>query len=81
MPKAGLTRLNEERVKLASLCVRDIGTMALVLVDEMNNPVWQLYGPAANLAYLIDTDGMIIEAQAQYDVDRMERVIQRQLKG
>jgi len=46
-----------------------------VLVDKMDNPVWCNYGPAPNCAYLIDTDGTVIEKQGWYDPDLMEQAI------
>ena len=70
----------EERVRLASLCSQDAGITAVVLVDEPDNPIWEAYGPAPNLAYLIGTDGTIAEAQRWYDVARMESAIARYLK-
>jgi hypothetical protein len=69
----------EERVKLASLCIKDAGITALVLVDEINNPIWQIYGPAPNLAYLIGTDDNVIEAQIWYNAAAMETAIDNYL--
>jgi hypothetical protein len=69
----------EERVKLASLCVKDAGITARVLVDEINNPIWQIYGPAPNLAYLIGTDDRVAEAQLWYDAGSMETAIKHYL--
>ena len=65
----------EERVRLASECVKDTGMTSLVLVDEFNNLVWQIYGPAPNLAYFIDTNGSIIKAQPWYKASEMETAI------
>jgi hypothetical protein len=69
----------DERAGLASMCAKDAGITALVLVDEMDNPVWQTYGPAPNLAYLIGTDRKVIEAQTWYDVSEMEASIESYL--
>ena len=67
----------EERVRLASLCAKDAGITATVLVDEISNPVWQVYGTAPNMAYLIGVDGKILESQLWYDVAEMERAIKQ----
>ena len=64
-----------ERVSLASLCVEDTGITALVMVDTMDNVLWQTYGPAPNMAYLIGTDGEIIATQLWYNADLMESAI------
>ena len=71
----------EERVRLASMCARDAGITALVLVDEMINPVLRIYGPAPNLAYLIGTDGKIAEAQLWYNVDKMESALEQYISS
>ena len=71
----------EQRVRLASLCVKDAGITAMVLVDEINNPIWQVYGPAPNLAYLISMDGKITEAQLWYDSSKMKSAIIDYLKS
>ena len=70
----------EERVQLAALCVADAGITSLVLVDKIENPVWQVYGSAPNSAYLVDTDRKIMEAQLWYDVDEMEAAIERLIR-
>lgn len=46
-----------------------------VLVDEMDNPLWCTYGPAPDIAYLIGTDGKIVEKQGWYDPEQMESAI------
>ena len=74
-------RTYDERFRLALLCAKDAGITATVLVDEITNPIWQIYGTAPNLAYLIGTDGKIAEAQLWYDVDKMERAIQHYLNS
>ncbi len=65
----------DERFRLAKKCAEDAGITATILIDEITNPVWQIYGTAPNLAYLIETDGKIAEAQLWYDVDKMESAI------
>ena len=50
-----------------------------VLIDEIDNPVWCTYGPAPNIAYLIDRDGIIVEKQGWYQPDLMETVIDKYL--
>ena len=47
----------------------DLGVSPVVLVDEMDNPVWCTYGPMPNCAYLIGTDGTIHEKESWYQPD------------
>ena len=62
----------EQAIKMkAALLTNDIP----VLVDKMDNPVWCTYGPAPNNAYLIDTNGTVIEKQGWYNPDLMEDAI------
>ena len=70
----------EERVKLASRTIAEEGMTVPVLVDEMDNPVWCTYGPAPDIAYLIGTDGRIVEKQGWYQPQLMEAAIINYLK-
>ena len=70
-----------ERVKLASRMIAEEGITVPVLVDEMDNPVWCTYGPAPDIAYLIGTDGRIIEKQGWYQPQLMETAIVDYLAG
>ena len=65
----------EERVELARKTAVEAGINVLLLVDEIDNPVWCTYGPAPNIAYLIGTDGIIIAKQGWYDPKLMEHAI------
>ena len=64
-------RLDQAQKMKAALLSVDIP----VLVDEMDNPVWCTYGPAPNNAYLIDTDGTVIEKQGWFDPGLMRTAI------
>lgn len=52
-----------------------------VIVDRMDNPVWCTYGPAPNSAYLIDTDGTVIEKQGWYNPALMGLAIENYLSN
>ena len=52
-----------------------------VLIDEMDNPAWCTYGPAPNIAYLIGTDGRIVEKQGWYEPERMKSAIETYLSN
>lgn len=67
----------EERLKQARKMVSELGIMVPVLIDEFDNPVWCTYGPAPNIAYLVDREGTIIEKQGWYDPQRMENAISK----
>ena len=65
----------EERVQLTARTIAEEGLTVPVLVDEMDNPVWCTYGPAPDIAYLIGTDGRIVEKQGWYQPQLMETAI------
>ena len=65
----------EARLELARKTVTEEGIEVPVLVDEIDNPIWCTYGPAPNIAYLIGTDGRIVEKQGWYNPEKMEVAI------
>jgi hypothetical protein len=69
----------QERVAQSTQMVRELGITIPVLIDEMDNPLWCTYGPAPNIAYLIDSDGKIIGKQGWYDPQLMKVVIEEYL--
>jgi len=69
----------EERVAQATQMVQELGVTVLVLIDEMDNPVWCTYGPAPNIAYLIGTNGKIVEKESWYQPQEMEAAIETYL--
>jgi hypothetical protein len=70
---------HEWRRSQAARMRADLGVLPVVLVDEMDNPVWCTYGPMPNCAYLIGTDGTIIEKESWYQPDLMEKAIRAYL--
>ncbi len=71
----------QERVAQSTQMVRELGITIPVLIDEMDNPVWCTYGPAPNIAYLIDTDGKIVAKQGWYKPELMKTAIEEYLDG
>jgi len=69
----------QERLALASEMIQEIEITMPVLIDEIDNPVWCTYGPAPDIAYLIDRNGIIVEKQGWYQPDLMETVIDKYL--
>ena len=69
----------EQRVTLATEMIEELGITIPVLIDEIDNPVWCTYGPAPDIAYLIGTDGVIVEKQGWYEPRLMEEAIQEYL--
>lgn len=65
----------DQRVSLAKKTIEESHIRIPVLVDEFDNPVWFTYGPAPNIAYLIDKDGTVILRQSWYDALKMEEAI------
>jgi len=53
---------------------------APVLIDSMDNKVWNLYGKAPAAAYVIDTQGRIVLRQAWVNPDEIDEVLERILK-
>ena len=88
----GQPGIYQERRDMAAKAVEELGITLLVLVDEIDNPVWCTYGPSANIAYLIGTDG-IVEAAMSFphgakakeepwrQTDQMEEAILKCLGG
>ena len=52
-----------------------------VLVDEMDNRVWCTYGPAPDMAYLIDTDGTVLLKQCWYQPGPLEEAFKSYLSA
>jgi hypothetical protein len=52
-----------------------------LLIDGMDNAVWCTCGPASNIAYLIDTDGVIVAKQLNYFPLEMEPAILKLLQS
>ena len=67
-------RIDQARKMKEALITEDIP----VLVDRMDNPVWCTFGPAPNIAYLIDIDGTVIEKLVWQNI-KMENAIKAYL--
>jgi len=65
----------QERAQLAGRCQAALGSRVPVLVDGMDNAVWQAYGSAPNAAYLIDSAGMVQARQDWLEPVLLEREI------
>ena len=50
-----------------------------ILVDGMDNKVWKAWGSAPNCAYLIGTDGRVVEAQPWFDAGPMRAALEKLL--
>ena len=70
-----------ERVDLARQTAADEKITVRLLVDGMDNAVWCTYGPAPNIAYLIDRDGTIVTRQAWYVPSAMADAVAGLLGG
>jgi hypothetical protein len=70
----------DERLTLAREMHERIGKSVPMLVDAMDNQVWQALGGAPNLAVLIDTSGTVIAKQGWFDAEGMRRSIDALLK-
>ena len=71
----------KERVTQAKEFLRQLGYTMPLVVDDVDNAIWCTYGPASNIAYLIDTDGTILAKQPYYAPDEMDVVIQEFLES
>lgn len=63
----------EERVRLAVRSQAALNSQVPVLVDEMDNAVWQQYGSAPNAAYYIDSRGKVQIRQDWFDPLQFEK--------
>jgi hypothetical protein len=59
--------------------VDELAITVPALVDEMDNPAWCTYGPAPNIAYLIGSDGRVVEKQGWYEPELMRTAIEAYL--
>ena len=50
-----------------------------ILLDDMQNSVWQSYGRAPNAAYLIGSDGRIKLRQGWFEPTEMDKALQKEL--
>ena len=72
----------EELVNLAIQAAQELDISSVpVLVDGWDNAVWCTYGPAPNIAYLISTDGGVVEKQGWYDPNTMRKAIMNYVDG
>ena len=71
----------EDRKAQARESIKELQIHVPVLVDGMDNAVWCTYGPASNIAYLINTDGAILAKQLNYFPVEMEPAILRLLQS
>lgn len=65
----------KERVFQAKLFLQQVGYTMPLVIDGIDNAVWCTYGPASNIAYLIDTDGTILVKQPYYAPGDMDTAI------
>ncbi len=63
------------RARLASRCQAALDSHIPVLVDGMDDAVWQAYGSAPNAAYLIDSAGIVQARQDWLEPALLERKI------
>ncbi|MFC2022843.1 hypothetical protein ACFLTL_01625 [Chloroflexota bacterium] len=71
----------KERVFQAKEFLRQLGYTMPMVVDDIDNAIWCTYGPASNIAYLIDTDGKVLVKQAYYSPEEMDAEIAGYLQG
>lgn len=65
----------QARAALAQQVVNDYGEQFVVLIDDMDNAVWEQYGKRPNSAFVIDQGGVIIEKQFWANPRRLEQVL------
>ena len=65
----------EERVALAFRSQRDLHSSVPILVDGMDDAVWEEYGSAPNAAFLVGYDGTVVFRQDWFDPLGLERAV------
>ncbi len=63
----------EQRLALARRVATERGEGFLILVDGMDNAVWEAYGQRPNSAFLIDQGGTVLEKQFWVQPQQLER--------
>lgn len=71
----------EERLATAKQFIKEEQITLPVIVDEMDNAVWCTYGPASNMAYLMNMEGTILAKQLYYDPEKMATAIEKYLQS
>lgn len=70
----------EERVALAQRLIDDRGEGLQIVVDGMDNAIWEAYGKRPNSGFIIGEDGTVIDKQFWIDAQRMSAML-AQLTG
>ena len=64
-----------ERVALSKQWSEEYNIPAPVLIDSPDNIYWHYFGQAPNMAYIIDTDGIVYYKQAWFREEELEEQI------
>ncbi len=65
----------DERVALARETTTDFGEGRMLLVDGMDNGIWEAYGKRPNSLFLIDTDGVVQLKQFWADAAQLQQTL------
>lgn len=69
------TRTVSERIRFARELKQRFRLSSTILIDPMDNPVWQAFGRAPNVAILMDSNGRIVARQGWFEPTEMSREI------
>jgi ankyrin repeat protein len=69
----------EDRLDLAQEFKRYLRVDAPIYVDTINDQAWKAFGAAPNIAFLVDTDGIVAARQGWFDGEGMEKAIEKSL--
>lgn len=71
----------EARVALAQRVIAEWGEQRPMVVDGMDNAVWEAYGRRPNSGFIIGTDGTVIDKQFWMDAQRMSTMLAQLVAG
>lgn len=69
----------EERRRQASTSREKLGMSELVLVDQLDNTVWERFGAASSPAFVIDREGRVVLRQPWITPKEIRRALERLL--
>ena len=70
-----------ERVQQASFSISELGTPNPVVIDEMHNAAWNIFGAAPSPAYVVDARGQIVLRQVWVDPKPIKEKLNELLFG
>lgn len=65
----------EDRLELAKEFKRYLRVEAPIYVDTLANQAWKAFGAAPNIAFLVDSDGLVVARQGWFEGEAMQKSV------